>query len=85
MFMKHYLSTNRRAHSLNYLTTVAMSVASLLLMTSCDKMSQLVDSMKDLGGQGNASSTVDQMNQAQAQALIGSESKLVMVEFYTDT
>ena len=48
-------------------------------------MSELVDRIKDMGGQGSSHSTVDAMNQKDAQALIANESKLVMVEFYTDT
>ena len=48
-------------------------------------MSELVDRIKDMGGQWSSHSTVDAMNQKEAQALIANESKLVMVEFYTDT
>ena len=64
---------------------VLLSAACVFLMSSCNKMSELVDRIKDMGGQGSSHSTVDAMNQREAQALIANESKLVMVEFYTDT
>ncbi|MDG1357236.1 MAG: hypothetical protein P8P36_03490 [Akkermansiaceae bacterium] len=83
--MKYYLPTKRRLRPSSHFMAVIMAVASLLLITSCDKVHQLVDGLKDIGGQRGAYSTVDQMNQEQAEALIDSESKLVIVEFYTDT
>lgn len=81
--MKYHLSLYERGHSFNHLNAVVIGIASLLLMSSCEKIDQMVDRLRDVGK--DAYSTVDSMNQEQAQALIGSESKLVMVEFYTDT
>lgn len=55
----------------------------VLSMTSCNKVSQLAGKLKDVGADSHT--TVDQMSHEQAKAVIASESKLVMVEFYTDT
>lgn len=83
--MKHCRSASRPTNRFIQGRAVLLGAACVLLMSSCNKMSELVDRIKDMGGQGSSHSTVDAMNQKEAQALIANESKLVMVEFYTDT
>lgn len=62
---------------------VLLSVAAVFSMTSCDKVSELAGKLKGVAEASHT--TVDEMNQEQAKAVIAGESKLVMVEFYTDT
>lgn len=83
--MKLYLPINGQACQFNQLRTMLVGVASLLLITSCDKVNELVDRVKHIGGPSEAHAGVEPMNHEQAKALIAAESKLVMIEFYTDT
>lgn len=67
-------------------------VASLLVfaLASCDKVSHLVDKAKGLVG-GNEDSAdesnagVEEVNEQEGKAVLAEESRLVMVEFYSDT
>ena len=66
-----------------HLTALLLGLLAALSVTSCNKVSQLTGKLKNVGASSHT--TVDQMNQEEAKAVIASESKLVMVEFYTDT
>ena len=63
-----------------------LCLAFALSLISCNKVGQLVDRLTDsVGGQGDGNATVTEMNEQEAKAFISKESKLVIVEFYTDT
>ncbi|MGB2403303.1 MAG: hypothetical protein ACPIA7_07815 [Akkermansiaceae bacterium] len=83
--MKYYLVANNLVQLFNHLWLVLLAIACLFLFTSCDKVNVLVDRLKDVGGQSDAYAKVDKVDHEQAKILIAEESKLVMVEFYTDT
>lgn len=58
-------------------------------MASCDKMADLTDKAKGLlgGDESSAAKTVEveQVDEEQGKGIISTESRLVVVEFYTDT
>ena len=78
--LRHYRRF-RRLVMHQKLVIIGLSV--VLSMTSCNKISQLAGKLKNVGADSHT--TVDRMNHEQAKAVIDGESKLVMVEFYSDT
>lgn len=64
-------------------------VALVVGMASCDKMADLTDKAKGLlgGDESSAAKTVEveQVDEEQGTGIITTESRLVIVEFYTDT
>ena len=71
---------------------LALSLATgfCLCVVSCDQASELVDKAKGLlgdedGSGKKASAEVDKMDELEAKKAIAEESRLLMVEFYTDT
>ena len=84
--MKDFLSAYRVYRRLTPSSLALLCFAFVLCLTSCNKVGQLVDRLTDsVGEQSDSNATVDEMNQQEAKALIAKDSKLVIVEFYTDT
>lgn len=82
-----YLSPSDQSYRRFAPCSVALlCLAFALSLISCNKVGQLVDRLTDsVGGQGDDNVTVTEMNEKEAKAFISKESKLVIVEFYTDT
>ena len=72
---------------------VFTGMISLSLMTSCDKIKDLTDDAKSLVGgddekseKGNQDATVTSVGKKDGEQIIASEtSRIVMVEYYSDT
>lgn len=66
-----------------------VAVGVMLALASCDKMADLTDKAKGLlgGDESSAAKVVDveQVDEAQGKDIIATESRMVIVEFYTDT
>ncbi len=66
-----------------------MVVALVVGMASCDKMADLTDKAKGLLGGDESSAAgvveVEQVDEEQGKGIISTESRMVIVEFYTDT
>lgn len=60
-------------------------------LASCDKMSELVATAQNLGsenvteGSGDSAHSVDSVTESEGLAVISEESRMVVVEFYSDT
>lgn len=84
--MKDFSPTDQAYRGFSRCSMALLCLAFALSLTSCNKVGQLVDRLTDsMGGQADVNATVTEMNEKEAKALISTESKLVIVEFYTDT
>lgn len=79
-------------HAIHFGHPALAAVASLLVFTlaSCDQVSDLVDKAKALLGDDKNSADesnagVEEVNEQEGKAVLAEESRLVMVEFYSDT
>lgn len=67
-----------------------LAAALVFSLTGCDQVSDLVEKAKGLVGDdgkpgAGGDATVDKVNEEQAKAVMAQESRMVMVEFYSDT
>ena len=69
--------------------SVALSLTLVVVLASCDKLADLTDKAKGLLGGDESSDAkvveVEKVDEGQGKGIISTESRLVIVEFYTDT
>jgi hypothetical protein len=69
--------------------SAALGMTLVVVLASCDKLADLTDKAKGLLGGDESSDAkvvgVEKVDEEQGKGIISTESRMVIVEFYTDT